>query len=151
MNIDNIFSLFEPANRDELSINALNQDDLKSRIKFFDEFRNHPVVWVGIFHKLISDNLQSKALLTAFKTALPDVDINDIKNAGESIIYTKAYEFISNLNIERDLDLQVLKNNSSVELLTSINLAISYFEEVEEYEKCTLLFNIKSIISKSLT
>lgn len=150
MNIDNIFSLFEPANRDELSINALNQDDLKSRIKFFDEFRNHPVVWVGIFHKLISDNLQSKALLTAFKTALPDVDINDIKNAGESIIYTKAYEFISNLNIERDLDLQVLKNNSSVELLTSINLAISYFEEVEEYEKCTLLFNIKSIISKSL-
>ena len=151
MNVDKIFGLFESSSRDELGINALNQNDLKARIKFFDEFRNHPVVWVGMFHKLIMNNAVSKTLLTTFKTSFPDLDANDIKNAGEFIIYTKAYEFIQNIDIERDLDLQVIKNNTSIELLTSVKLAMSYFEEIEAYEKCAFLLPIKNIIEKMLS
>ena len=151
MDIDKIFGLFDSSSRDDLGINALNQDDLKARIKFFDEFRNHPVVWIGMFHKLIMDNAVSKTLLTTFKTTFPDLDVNDIRNAGEYIIYTKAYEFIRNLNIKRELDLQVLINQSNINVLTSVKMAISYFEETEAYEKCAFLLPIKKIIEEKKT
>jgi hypothetical protein len=151
MDINKIFGLFDSSSRNDLGINALNQDDLKARIKFFDEFRNHPVVWIGMFHKLIMDNAVSKTLLTTFKTTFPDLDVNDIRNAGEYIIYTKAYEFIRNLNIKRDLDLQVLINHSNINVLTSVRMAISYFEETEAYEKCAFLLPIKKIIEENVT
>jgi hypothetical protein len=41
------------------------------------------------------------------------LDINDINNAGEYIIYTKSYVFLKRLNIECELDLQVIQNNTN--------------------------------------
>lgn len=151
MNVDKIFGLFDSSSYDGLGINAVNQDELTARIKFFDNFKNHPVVWIGMFHKLIMNDAVSKTLLTAFKTTFPDLDVNDIKNAGEFIIYSKAYGFISNLDIGRELDLQVLKNNSNIDFLISVKTAILYFEKNEDYEKCAFLLSIKKVIEENVT
>ena len=55
MDINKIFSLFESSSHDDLGIDALDQYDLKARIEFFGKYREHPAVWLGMFHKLISN------------------------------------------------------------------------------------------------
>jgi len=90
----------------------------------------------------------NSAQLSVFKTAFPNMDINDIKNAGEFIIYTRSYGFLQKLDIERELDLQILKDSVSTELTVSLKLAISYFESTEEYEKCAFLMKILTIVEE---
>jgi hypothetical protein len=152
MDINKIFGLFESSSYDDLGIDALDQYDLKARIEFFDKYREHPVVWLGMFHKLVNNyNIYNKTLLNTFKTTFLDFNINDVNDAGEFIIYNKAYEFIRKIDVERDLDFTVLKNNSNIKVLQSLNYAILYFEDIEEYEKCSFLVKIKNIVEKNLT
>jgi hypothetical protein len=86
-----------------------------------------------------------------FKTIFPDLDINDISNAGEYIIYTKSYVFLKRLNIECELDLQVIQNNTNSEFLTALESSLSYYEKYEEYEKCSFILSIINIIKVNLS
>ena len=89
--------------------------------------------------------------LSVFKAAFPNMDINDIRNAGEFIIYTRSYEFLQKLDIERELDLQILKDSTSIELDVALKLALSYFESTEEYEKCAFIMRVLTIVEEGLT
>jgi hypothetical protein len=152
MDVNKIFGLFESSSHDDLGIDALDQYDLKARLEFFDKYREHPVVWLGMFHKLISNyNTYNKTLLSTFKSTFTDFDINDINSAGKFVIYNKAYEFIRKINVGQDLDLEIIKNNANPTLLESLHFGISYFEETEEYEKCSFLLRIQNIVKENLT
>jgi hypothetical protein len=149
MDVNKIFDLFDDS--DDLGVNAIDKEDIKSRAKLLNEFKNHPALWIGMFHRIISNHPKSaKALITVFKTAYPGMSVDDIENAGEFIIYNRAYDFISKLDIHRDLDLLTLKNSSNMDILISFKLAVSYFEEKEEYEKCMFLLTIQKIIEENI-
>lgn len=151
MDINKIFDLFESSSIDEVEVNSIEPNGNAQKIKFFNEYKNHPVVWVGMFHKLIMNHTSlNSSYLTVFKTTFPTLDINDIKMAGEFIIYTKAYEFLNNLDIKRELDLKILKSSSNIQLLTALKLALSYFEEHEEWVKCAFILQIKNIVEEYL-
>jgi hypothetical protein len=116
------------------------------------DISEHPAFWIGMFRKIIMNHSNfSSAQLSVFKTAFPNMDINDIKNAGEFIIYTRSYDFLKRLDIERELDLEVLKNNSTLELDIALKLSLSYFESTEEYEKCSHIIKVLTIVEESLT
>jgi hypothetical protein len=138
MDIEKIFDLFD------------TPDEPKKQVIM--DISEHPAFWIGMFRKIIMNHSNfSSAQLSVFKTAFPNMDINDIRNAGEFIIYTRSYGFLQKLDIERELDLQILKDSTSTELVVSLKLSISYFESIEEYEKCAFLMKILTIVEGSLT
>jgi hypothetical protein len=138
MDIEKIFDLFD------------TPDEPKKQV--IRDISEHPAFWLGIFTKIIMNHSNfNAAQLSVFKTAFPNMDINDIRNAGEFIIYTKSYGFLQKLDIERELDLQTLKDNISIELDVALKLALSYFESTEEYEKCAFIMRVLTIVEEGLT
>lgn len=138
MDINKIFNLFD------------TPDESKKQV--IRDISEHPAFWLGMFRKLITNHSNfSIAHLNVFKTALPDLNVNDIKNAGEFIIYTRSYDFLKRLDIERELDLETIKSNSTLELNIALKLAISYFESTEEYEKCLFIKKILTIVEENLS
>jgi hypothetical protein len=138
MDIEKIFDLFD------------TPDEPKKQVIM--DISEHPAFWIGMFRKIIMNHSNfNSAQLSVFKTAFPNMDINDIKNAGEFIIYTRSYDFLKRLDIERELDLEVLKNNSTLELDIALKLSLSYFESTEEYEKCSHIIKVLTIVEESLT
>jgi len=68
-----------------------------------------------------------------------DLDMNDVKNAGEFVIYNRAWGYVQDLNVKDLETFETLKKGANQELITSFKLAIHYFQETEEYEKCAHL------------
>lgn len=138
MDVNKIFELFD------------TPDEPKKQV--IRDISEHPAFWIGMFRKIIMNHSNfNSASLSIFKNAFPNMDINDIKNAGEFIIYTRSYEFLKRLDIERELDLEILKDNSTLELDIALKLVLSYFESTEEYEKCAFIKRILTIVEESLT
>ena len=136
-----IFELFDRADQDP----PLNE---KSEIA--DQLmalQDTPAFKLGIFKKLILNHTNfSESLVKLIKRTEDDFDIDDVRDAGECIVYTRAWEYIKDYDVKELDSFNVLKNYSSQELLTTFNLATHYFQEQEEYEKCAHLVKISKVI-----
>ena len=138
MDINKIFDLFDTPNEPKKQV--------------IRDISEHPTFWIGMFRKIIMNHSNFNVTqLSVFKAAFPNMDINDIRNAGEFIIYTRSYEFLQKLDIERELDLQILKDSTTLELDIALKLSLSYFESTEEYEKCSHIIKVLTIVEESLT
>ena len=138
MDIDKIFGLFE--------------DNINVKKQVYKNISEHPSFWVGMFTKIIMNHSNfNLAHISVFKAAFPNMDMNDVINAGEYLIYTRSYVFINRLDINDDIHLQTIKDKASLEFLTALKLSMSYFEENEEYEKCAFILPIKDIVEQSLS
>ena len=65
-----------------------------------------------------------------------------MKEAGEHIVYSKAWNWIKKINIDNPLHLDAIDHYKDEYLQTSLELGISYWIETEEYEKCAHLQKI---------
>jgi hypothetical protein len=132
MNIDKIFGLF-----DQSSDTPLTNNEAET---LFD-LKNTPVFWLGMFKKII---VSSNSLYFQLNTILPqNVDVQEITN---SIIYTRSWEFISKIDIFKSTHIDAIKMYSNNTFIKCFNLSISYWEALEEYEKCA---HLKKIQDKS--
>lgn len=138
MDIDKIFGLFE--------------DNINVKKQVYKDISEHPSFWIGMFTKIIMNHSNfNLAHISVFKAAFPNMDMNDVINAGEYLIYTRSYVFLNRLDINDNIHLQAVKDKASLEFLTALKLAMSYFEENEEYEKCAFILPIKDIVEQSLS
>ena len=136
MDIDNIFELF--SKHEGLDGNNPNIDI---------NFNKTPIYWVGMYKKLVLNHINfNKKVLKFFKEANHELDIQDMKEAGEFVVYNRAWYYIKNINIEDVEHLIAIYKYSDEYLDTSLALGISYFQHHEEYEKCALL---KKILDKT--
>lgn len=108
------------------------------------DFKDHPAYWVGMFEKTILnyENYCVK-ILQLFKSASPVLDIDDVKDAGEYIVFNRAFEHIKDLDLTNDSHLDSLESRASKRLVKYIIKSIDYFVSVEEYEKCEILKKIQ--------
>jgi len=104
------------------------------------DFKDHPAYWVGMFEKTILnyENYCVK-LLHLFKTASPTLNLDDVQDAGEYIVYNRAFEHIKDLDLTNKSHLDSLENRASKRLRNYLVKSIEYFITVEEYEKCAIL------------
>jgi len=132
MDIDKIFGLF-----DQPSDTPLTNSETET---LFD-LKNTPVFWLGMFKKIITS---SNSLYFQLNTILPqNVDVQGITS---SMIYTRSWEFISKIDISKSTHLDAIKMYSNNTFIKCFDLAISYWEGLEEYEKCA---HLKKIQDKS--
>jgi hypothetical protein len=137
MDINKVFGLFEEQDSNENSVTKLDLTD-------------SPTMWIGMFKKLITNyKVFSQQLINMFSLVEPPLDISDIKRASSYMVYTRAFDYISKINIENESHVECLKLYSDENLKQSISVSLQYYESLEEYEKCAVLKKIQDIITLS--
>ena len=134
MDIKKIFRLFEEPqeNHKEFSQEEYNQ--------LVENYKKHPLYWVGMFKKLIHNhNLFNSQLLNFFEKLDEELDQVDINKAGEYMLFTRAWEYIKKVNPEEKKHQEALYHFSDIHLKIALELSINFFQEHEEYEKCAHL------------
>jgi hypothetical protein len=140
-NLDNIFGLFSYS------------DDLPTGKTSYEDLKSSPIYYIGMYKKLILNHINfNKKLLNFFKKSNDDLDIDDLKEAGEFVTYNKAWSYVKNLEIDNPKHIESINYYKDEYLDTSLELGISFFQQHEEYEKCAFLLKIlnksKSLQSK---
>lgn len=138
---EKIFNLFSQVDENTSKVD-------KERIaKQLLKAQDSPAFKLGMFKKLIFNHLEfNESLIDLVKRADEDFDVEDVKNASEYIIYVKAWGFVEDFNLKSMETFEIIKMYSSPELLTAFKLSISFFQEIEEYEKCSHLHKIEKAI-----
>jgi hypothetical protein len=143
MSLDSIFSLFGFSNE--------GTEDLKKIESELELFKDTPHFKLGMFHKLIMNgSLFSKQLIKFFAKADPELDVNGIDEAGEYMMYSRSWFWIEQVRIRKKEWKEALKQFSNEDFVVSVKLSISYFEGIEEYEKCAHLKKIQDFVEKNL-
>ena len=133
MGLDNIFELFSSNNID-------------GKDEELVDFTKSPTYWVGMYKKLVLNHINfNKKVLKFFKEANKELDIEDVKEAGEFVVYNRAWHYIQNVDINIEEHVLAIENYADEYLDTSLKLGIHFFEEQEEYEKCA---HLKHILDK---
>jgi hypothetical protein len=134
-NLDKIFDLFS-ANEELDGVNSTIQID----------FTQTPIYWIGMYKKLVLNHINfNKKVLQFFKQSNQELDIEDMKDAGEFVVYNRAWHYIQNVDIDNKEHIIALEKYSDEYLDTALKLGISFFEQHEQYERCALL---KKILDK---
>ena len=106
---------------------------------------NHPRYFIGMFSKLINNNLSyQKGLVKMFKEADPSFDVDGVEKAGRYMLFSRAWEYVNKFDLDDSYSQSILKDICNKEksyknLKKALNISMQYFEEQEEYEKCAFL------------
>ena len=69
-------------------------------------------------------------------------DSEDIVKAYEFMTYNRAYSYMENFKLDNEEHKNILKRFTNKDLISSLNMSIFYFEDLEEFEKCLTLKKI---------
>lgn len=130
--LDNIFELFSS------NENVDGENDI-----VHIDFTQTPVYWIGMYKKLVLNHLNfNKKVVQFFKESNHELDVADMENAGEFVVYNRAWYYIQNVDINVKEHVLAIEKYQDEYLDTALKLGINFFEEQEEYEKCALLKRI---------
>lgn len=137
VDITNIFNLFpDEEHKFENSSSATLID-----------FKETPLFCVGMFKKIIINNTNFHLQILEFLKKEMDEDyLLNYGQVSELVIFLRSWFYISKINLTKELDQEAVKFYSGQDLEVCLKLAISFFEEREEYEKCAHLKNILDFI-----
>jgi len=99
---------------------------------------------IKIFKKLIINHIKfSDSLVSSLIKNSYELGFEDVSRAGFYIVYNKAYNCISKIDIEIEENINHLKLlNNENDLEYCLDKSIEFFSWYEEYEKCSTLQNI---------
>ena len=139
--IDNIFSLFGLPEDGEQS---------KSLKKDLEDFKKSPYFKLGMFVKMVKNGLHFKRqIVSFFSKSEPELNINGLDDAGDFMMYNRAWFWISQCKIRSKIWKEALKEYNSEDLVMALKSSIQYFEELEEYERCAFLKKIQDFLEKA--
>jgi len=139
--IDNIFSLFGLPEDGEQS---------KSLKKDLEDFKESPYFKLGMFVKMVKNGLHFKRqVVSFFSKSEPELNINGLDDAGDFMMYSRAWFWISQCKIRSKIWKEALKEYNNEDLVMALKSSIQYFEELEEYERCAFLKKIQDFLEKA--
>ena len=98
-----------------------------------------------MYKKLVINHINfNTKVLKFFQSTNQEFDITDIKEAGEYVVFNRAWSYISNINLKNDKHIDAIKHYSDEQFHISLDLGIKYFQKDELYEKCAILLKIKN-------
>jgi hypothetical protein len=142
MNVGGIFALF--------GFNGDDKEDKKLK-KELETFKETPHFKVRMFIKMISQGIGFKnQLLKFFSNMQPKIDTDDLGEAGDFMMYNRAWFWISECNLRKKDWKVALQDNASEDFIKYLEIVLRYFESLEEFEKCAFLKKIQDFVKKSL-
>ena len=142
MDKERIFSLFDKDFDDSL------QKDIGDYKKSF-HFK------IGMFIKVvIYGDKWKNSVVSMFSKADVEFDVKDIDSVGDMMLYTRAWYWINQFELDNKECLDDLKlfsdkdseTYNSSDLFISLMRTIKYFEKTEEFEKCAFLVKIRDLL-----
>jgi hypothetical protein len=109
-----------------------------------------PMFWIGMFKKIILNN---KAFYQHLYNSLdPEVvkEMVGVSNMADVVTYSRAWFYISKLDLKRRVDVDALITFTDDNLLYASEMALRFFEDIEEYEKCAHIKKIQDTVKKIL-
>ena len=143
MDINNIFNLFgDGGNKyNENSPSSINMED----------FEKTPSYKIGMFKKLIlNQHVFQKKLINMFKTPKDEFGMDGMDEVGEYIAHHRAWSYIKDCVIDNEIWQDSLSVQNDEHLETAVKLSISFYEDLEEYEKCAFLKKIELFLKDNL-
>ena len=142
MNKDKIFSLFDD------SVDAHNQ--MKEQKKALANFNNSPYYKLGMFTKLIVNHFVFHAKLEKFlKKEEPSYNVQSTKEASEFVVFNRAFHYLNQINpLDKEVTFAILEFDEKI-LTKTLENALIYFENLEEYEKCAHIHKFQKILKES--
>ena len=139
INKDKIFDLFGSPIKDE-----------KDFINMASSMLDEPFNKIGMFTKLIINHIIFHQKLSKFlkHESSITIDPEETERASAFAIFNRAWFYINKIDLENKLDLEAVIKFKNNPFIDTLNEAIKYFEENEEYEKCAKLLKIKKIKEK---
>jgi hypothetical protein len=143
MNLTGVFALFGfPEDKN---------NKWEQQKKELEDFQKTAYFKVGMFKKLIRNGTLFKSQVVKFLSSSDaSLDIKGIDEAGEYMMFTRAYFWIEKCKFKSKEWKEALYNHSDEEFINILKWAIKYFQDCEEYEKCAHLKKIQDIIEKNL-
>ena len=135
MDINKIFGSFNSSSRD---------DDGFEKPTFLypykDDEDNHPKYYVRMFTKLVLNYTNyNKQLIDFFGKSDPELNVGEITQTGETMLYNRAYQYITQIDIQDKYHTKILFEEANPKLKKALNKSLIFFESEEEYEKCAIL------------
>lgn len=92
-------------------------------------------------------------VVNIFSKADSDLNVEEIDEAGDFMLYTRAWFWIEQFDFDNDDCLEDLRSITHTDkdsfngsdLFISLMRAIKYFEKIEEFEKCAFLVKIRDL------
>ena len=133
MDVNKIFNLFNNEEPESLKEKAQQVDILL-------DYKNHPLFWVGMFKKLIQNHqVFNDQLLKFFDNLDEGLSVVDIDRAGEFVVFNSAWNYIQKVDPNNLVCQEALYRFADIHLRVALELSLNYFQEMEEYEKCSHL------------
>lgn len=142
MNKDKIFSLFDDSSE--------AQEKVKEQKKSLAVFNNSPYHKLGMFTKLIVNHFIFHAKLEKFlKKEEPTYNVESTREASEFVVFNRAFNYLNQINpLDKEVTFAVLDFDSKI-LTKTLESALIYFENLEEYEKCAHIHKFQKILKES--
>ena len=138
MDINKIFGSFNSSSRNDDRDDFPEVSFLTPSSHVLEE--NHPRYYIKMFTKLIHNYTSyNKQLIRFFGSSDPELNVKEIEETGEFMLYGRAYEYITQIDIQDKYHIKVLFEEANEKLKEALNKSIKYFEIEEEYEKCAIL------------
>jgi len=127
---------------------GVGAEDRQYNIGILDD---NPVVLIGMFKKIIVNNVFfNKKIGKLFNYKEVSFTKQDLAKASEFIVYHRAWYYISNINLSREMDLDAIKALSDKDFKKALENTMEFFENIEEYERCAFLKKIHEKVVLSL-
>jgi hypothetical protein len=135
MDINKIFGLF-------------GSEDAKKEAHL--NFEEHPLYSLKMFIKIHQkqndlNNILKSVITPSFSQVLRDSDTNE-EDLAEYVANVRAFYYLNKLDTINKLDREIIQENSSDELIKFLDYSRKFFENLEHYEKCAFLKQIKEVI-----
>ena len=142
MNKDKIFNLFDDSQ--ETQQKAVEQKNLLPSSKSSAYFK------LGMFTKLIVNHFVFHNKLEKFlQQEEPTYNVESTREASEFVVFNRAFNYLNQINpLDKEVTFTVLDFNNKV-LSKTLESALIYFENLEEYEKCAHIFKFQKILKES--
>ena len=132
MDINKIFNLFPEQSSSNSSLN----------------FEDHPLYFIKMFVKILQ---KQDKLIEVFQNLSNDTSknnqtLNNEEELAEYVSNMRAFHYLEKLDLSNPTHIDIIISNSSKELFSLLNYSIKFFENLEQYEKCSFLKKVQDLI-----
>lgn len=138
MDINKIFGLFDGSSLENKAEEASDTIIIQET----------PMFWIGMFKKIILNN---KAFYQHLYNSLdPEVvkEMAGMDSMADIVTYSRAWFYASKLDLKRRVDIDAIIAFADDDMIHALVMAIKFFEQKEEYEKCAHLKQIQDVIER---
>jgi len=119
----------------------------------FMDFQKTQTFKLGMFKKIIWNQKNIEDRMDQFFKIMPELaeKINIDNDAGEFVTHTRAWTYLKDFDHTSEQGKDACKIFSDQYTITACDLAISFWEEKEHYEKCAHIKKIKDSLENNVT